>query len=201
MRNRGLRAFDGVLEAIADLRRREKRVVAICVVNEETVDQASALLTTADELDIAVHFQPQCVDTAIVRGRPSAELTNERLRAFWRRLLDDKRAGRPIASSSAYLAALARWDDFGISALATPTGRCAAGRGFFFIDPKGDAYPCAYTKGKTPPVNLLRDDWRTAWSRETPCNTCSVGPMLEFNLLFRRPIASTLDLARTYLRR
>ena len=86
--------------------------------------------------------------------------------------------------SAIYLAEQSRWQDFRISALADPSTRCAAGRGFLYVDPLGDAYPCAFTKGKTEPINLLEDDWRRAFPGSTPCTVCNVGPMLEFNLLF-----------------
>jgi MoaA/NifB/PqqE/SkfB family radical SAM enzyme len=196
--NRGARSLDGVHSAIAELRERGKTVVAICVVNEHTLDVADALLDTAEKLDIRVHFQPQCSDTTIVRGSLSRTLSNTRLRAFWGTLLEKKVIGRPIASSSAYLEALSRWEDHFVSAYYDPRARCAAGRGFLFVDPRGDAFPCAYTKGKAPPVNLLERDYRAAFEPKTPCTRCSVGPMLEANLLFQRPLASVLDLLRSY---
>jgi len=41
-------------------------------------------------------------------------------------------------------------------------------------------------KGKTTPVDLLATDGASV-EPETPCTVCTVGPMLEFNLLFQRP--------------
>ena len=101
-------------------------------------------------------------------------------------------ARRRISSSSS------QWDDFSISAYHEPGTRCPAGHGYLYIDPLGKAYPCAYTKGKTAPVDLLAHDWRDAWDRETPCTRCTVGPMLEFNMLFQRPLATLPDSLRTY---
>ncbi len=196
--NRGAHSLDGVHAAISALRGRGKTVIAICVVNEATIDRADALLDLATRLDVRVHFQPQCVDTTIVRGSLSRSLTNERMRGFFAELAKKKRAGESIASTTGYLEFLANWRDFFVSAHPDPDARCAAGRGFLFVDPLGDAYPCAYTKGKTAPINLLRDDWRVRFSGETPCTQCSVGPMLEANLLFRHPLRSVLDAARSY---
>ncbi len=134
-----------------------------------------------------------------MRGEIAHDLTNERLRRFWVDLLALKRAGRKVASSVPYLEELSRWDDFARSALLDPDVRCAATRGFFYVDPQGQAYPCAYTKGKAPPVDLLGDDWRRAVGRETPCSRCSVGPYLEFNLLYQKPIRTALSVLRSYL--
>jgi MoaA/NifB/PqqE/SkfB family radical SAM enzyme len=195
---RGEGSYDGVLAGIADLVRIGKPVIAICVVTEHSLDQADAILRRAETMGFRVHFQPQCTDTDIVRGEVSASVANAEFREFWRRLLDEKRRGRPIVSSTAFLEFLAGWDDFAVSAVSTPGERCAAGHGFFYIDPLGRAYPCAYTKGKTTAVDLLASDWRTAWDRVTPCNRCIVGPMLEFNLLFQRPLTAAVESARTY---
>jgi MoaA/NifB/PqqE/SkfB family radical SAM enzyme len=195
---RGERAHDGVLDAISRLVAGGKPVIAICVVTEHSVDQLAFLLDQAERLGIRMHFQPQCVDTEIVRGGVAPSLRNERLRAFWRRVLEEKRRGRPIVSSSPYLEYLSRWEDFAVSAYHDPTTRCPAGHGYLYVDPQGKAWSCAYTKGKTIPVDLLTSDWRTAWDRQNPCTRCTVGPMLEFNMLFQRPFAAALEGLRTY---
>src|SRR5262249_59117661 len=98
---RGDDAHDGVVDAIADLVARGKPVIAICVVTEHSIGQTEFLLRQAEALGIRMHFQPQCVDTDVVRGSVAA--SNDALRAFWRRLLDEKRRGRPIVSSTPYL--------------------------------------------------------------------------------------------------
>jgi MoaA/NifB/PqqE/SkfB family radical SAM enzyme len=133
-----------------------------------------------------------------VRGSVAPSISNEQFRAFWRRLLDEKRKGRPIVSSTPYLEFLAEWDDFSVSAYHDPTEHCPAGHGYLYVDPLGRAYACAYTKGKMTPVDLLAHDWRTAWNREQPCTVCTVGPMLEFNMLFKRPLAAALEGFRSY---
>jgi MoaA/NifB/PqqE/SkfB family radical SAM enzyme len=196
---RGRGAYDGVLEAIGQITAGGRRVVAICVVTEHSVDQSEGLLEVAEKGGFRVHFQPQCTETAIVRGGIAPEMTNQRLQAFWRGLLAAKRAGRPVASSAAYLEALSRWGDFTRSAVFDPEVRCAASRGFLYVDPHGHAYPCAYTKGRTPPVDLLGDRWREAVGRDTPCTRCSVGPYVEFNLLYQSPVRTGLSVVRSYL--
>jgi MoaA/NifB/PqqE/SkfB family radical SAM enzyme len=195
---RGEGSHAGVMAAIAALVRAGKPVIAICVVTEHSLHQTDALLRQAETLGFRIHFQPQCTDTDIVRGAVPASVSNEEFRGFWRGLLAEKRRGRPIVSSTPYLEFLSRWEDFSVSAYYAPETRCAAGHGFLYIDPHGQAYPCAYTKKKTTPVDLLAHDWRSTWNRESPCTTCIVGPMLEFNLLFQRPLVAALDNARTY---
>ena len=195
---RGEGSHAGVMAGIRALVRAGKPVIAICVVTEHSLGQTDALLRQAETLGFRIHFQPQCTDTDIVRGAVPVSVANEEFRDFWRALLVEKRRGRPIVSSTPYLEFLSQWEDFSVSAYSAPETRCAAGRGFLYIDPLGQAYPCAYTKKKTEPVDLLAHEWRTAWNRASPCSTCIVGPMLEFNLLFQRPLVTAVDSARAY---
>jgi MoaA/NifB/PqqE/SkfB family radical SAM enzyme len=194
----GEKAYAGVPAAIRDLVSRGKDLIAICVVTEHSLDQSEYIIRQAEEVGFRVHFQPQCTDTENVRGTVSESITNQQLRDFWARLLVEKKKGRPIISTRPYLEYLSRWENFSVSAVYDAATKCPAGRGYMYIDPQGNGYPCTWTKGKTPPVNLLREDWRTAWGRETPCTVCSVGPMLEFNMLFQRPLRAALEAARNY---
>jgi len=195
---RGEGSYDGVLESIGELVAERRPVVAICVVAEHSIDQAEHLLDVAKRVGFRIHFQPRCSDTAIVRGTIAKDLSSERQRAFWTHLRVLKEQGRPVASSGPYLEVLSDWADFNISSIADPAARCAASRGFLYVDPQGLAYPCAYTKGRAPAVDLLGDDWKSAVGRETPCTRCSVGPHLEFNLLYHKPIRTGLSLFRSY---
>jgi MoaA/NifB/PqqE/SkfB family radical SAM enzyme len=197
--NRGEGSLDGVVAAIRSLVRSGKPVTAICVVRHGDGPMARRLLGQARDLGIDIHFQPQCTGAELVRGDLPADTTNDQLRAFWRELGRLKAEGHPVASSAGYLDALADWHDFRVSAVYDPSVRCAAGRGFLFVDPEGNASPCAYVRGRTRPVNLLSAEW-SEWDRTTPCTSCSVGPMLEFNRLFQHPVRSVLAAMTTYVR-
>jgi MoaA/NifB/PqqE/SkfB family radical SAM enzyme len=195
---RGEGSYAGVMAGIRALVAAGKPLIAICVVTEHSLAHADALLSQAEAIGYRMHFQPQCVDTDVVRGGVSDAVSNERFREFWRALLEEKRRGRPIVSSTPYLEFLSRWEDFSISAYLAPGVRCAAGQGFLYVDPHGTAYPCVYVKGKTTGVDLLTSGWREAWDRKTPCTVCTVGPMLEFNLLFQRPLAAAIESVHAY---
>jgi MoaA/NifB/PqqE/SkfB family radical SAM enzyme len=196
---RGEGSHEGVLEAIREIAAGGRPVVAISVAGRDNLEGVDALLGEAERSGFRIHFQPQCTDTEIVRGNLAPELTTERLQRFFRTVLEHKLRGRPVASTRPYLEALSAWDDFRRIALFDPTARCAASRGFLYVDPQGRAFPCAFTKGRVAPVDLLGSDWRAALGRETPCTRCAVGPYLEFNLLYQRPFRTALSLARSYL--
>lgn len=196
--NRGEDSWQGILPAIDQLRRRGTPVVAICVLTDKNLDDIEWLLDLAQQHDFRMHFQPQCSDAEITRGHLDPALDNQRYRDVWHRLEVLKLAGAPINSSHAYLKFMQAWPDYRVSTMQVPGGRCAAGRGFLFVDPLGNAWPCAYTKGRTDPVNLLTDSWRSRFNGSTPCNDCAVGPMTEFNLLFRQPMSGVRDAVRSY---
>jgi len=196
--NRGAGSYDGVLDAIDDLVGAGKPVVAIAVITGQNIDQLDRLLDLADRHRFRVHLQPHTVGGVCMRGTRSDEVTNRRERAFWAAALERRRAGRPLASSSAYLETLSHWDDFGVAALLEPGTRCAAGRGFVYVDSRGVAWPCAFLKDRVSGVDLLSRDWRDGFDRALPCSRCSVGPHLEFNVLYQQPVRSALELARTY---
>lgn len=197
--SRGVKSFDGVLDAIARLSAEGRSVVAICVVSESSLNSARRLIALADRHGFKLHFQPQCTDTTIVRGRVADSLTRDRLRNYWRELAALRRAGAPIASSLPYLETLATRERFSETAWYDPNARCVAGRAFLYVDPHCLAYPCAYTRGQVEPVSLLGPDWRTAVGRSTPCTRCNVGPYLEFNLLYDQPVRAALSALKSYV--
>ena len=96
---RGEGSYDGILAAITRLVGDGKPVIAICVVTEHSLGHVDALLRLAESIGFRMHFQPQCVDTDVVRGAVSSSVSNERFRAFWRGLIAEKRKGRPIVSA------------------------------------------------------------------------------------------------------
>lgn len=196
--NRGPQNFDKIIDAIRDIRSLGKRLTAICVVTEPDRSDVDYLLDLAQAEGFNVHFQPECYDTEIVQGSAPSFIPDAEIRQFWDYIILKKKQGKPISSSLAYLSYIRDWHDFSLSSLYDANDRCAAGRGYIFVDAEGIAYPCAYTKGKTKGVNLLEQDWRECFT-ETPCTRCIVGPMLEFNLLFSKPVSTGINSAKHLL--
>ncbi|MCS6933606.1 MAG: radical SAM protein [Chitinophagales bacterium] len=194
IKNRGKQDYEKVLTAIRDIRGQGKPLTAICVITDFETEDAEYLLALAREERFTVHFQPECFDTEIVMRSAKEDFPQEKARRFWKYILKQKQSGAPIASSESYLQYIISWKDYRQSARYVTGSRCAAGRGYIFIDASGTAYPCAYTKGKTPGINLLEDDWEKSFNCKTPCTECIVGPMLEFNLLFQKPISSIANI-------
>ncbi len=196
IKNRGKQSFDKIIEAIKDIRLKGKKVTAICVVNGQSKEDIEYLVKLAKESDFTLHFQPECFDSEYVANSAPTIDELESFKKVWQFIGGMKKAGAPITSSLAYLDYISKWEDFSISALFDPAERCAAGRGYLLVDVKGYGYPCAFTKGKTEGINLLENDWSIAFNKKTPCTKCIVGPMLEFNTLFRSPVGAISNIIK-----
>ena len=157
---RGERAYEGVVDGITRLVGGGKPVIAICVVTEHSIGQADFLLRQAETIGFRMHFQPQCVDTEIVRGTvsPALERASARLLARTSRRETQRPSDRQLDALSRVLSRMA-----GLLDLRVPRSDANVVRrpGYLYVDPLGKAYACAYTKGKTQPVDLLANDWRT----------------------------------------
>ncbi|MCW5906379.1 MAG: radical SAM protein [Chitinophagales bacterium] len=193
IKNRGKQDYDKVLAAIRHIRSTGKPLTAICVVTDYETADADYLIALAQKENITLHFQPECFDTEIVLRTANEQLNQQKAKVFWQYLLTQKQQGAPLTSSAEYFKYIIHWHNYKQSAVYTPEKRCAAGLGYLFIDATGTAYPCAYTKGKTKGINLLEENWQTAFTKKTPCTQCIVGPMLEFNLLFEKPFSSVAN--------
>lgn len=185
--NRGKQNFEQIIDAIRDIRQQGKKVIAICVVTNPDKAIADYLIDMAIKENIEIHFQPECYDTEIVQRSAPENQNQLDITEFWNYILKLKQSGAPISSSAPYLKYIIQWNNYSISSYYDEATRCAAGRGFLFVDTEGFAYPCAYTKGKMQGINLLTHDWQQDFDKKTPCTQCIVGPMLEFNVLFKSP--------------
>jgi MoaA/NifB/PqqE/SkfB family radical SAM enzyme len=196
---RGAGSHTGVLEAIDVLIGRGQKVVAISVIRHPDTGAAERLLDLAARRGFTVHFQPQCVDAPMARGALPSTYVALEMRSFWQHLLGLRSRGLPVASTKEYLLAQASWPDLNRPTRRDPGKRCAAGRGFLFVDPAGRAWPCTFVRGVSSSVDLLTGDWAKDWDRATPCNQCSVGPMLEFNLLYQKPWVAAREVLDSYV--
>lgn len=202
-KNRGRGSAEGVIGAIADLRKRAKNVVAITVVDEHNATGIDELIRYAEKYDFKLHFQVKGISTLapvtdVIRGNFLPGFGNEEYRAIWKNLLALKKRTKVIASSRRYLESIIAWSDYREIRTNRAKGQCAAGFGYIYIDSEGMGYPCCLIKKTTPRINLLAEDWRTAFDGKKPCNACICGPYLQLNLLYSEPLSSLADLYAGY---
>jgi MoaA/NifB/PqqE/SkfB family radical SAM enzyme len=191
-KNRGNQPFNKILESTRDIINNGQKLTAICVVTDPDYESADFLLNLAEKEKISIHFQPECFDAEYSRRNASNDINNKAFSDFWHYLYKRKLDGARISSSAKYLEYISNWKNFATSVINDPNSKCAAGRGFLYVDASGFGFPCAYTTGMTKGINMLIEDWSKSF-KKTPCTKCIVGPMLEFNLLFSKPIPSIVN--------
>ncbi|MGE0636384.1 MAG: radical SAM protein [Bacteroidia bacterium] len=192
--NRGKHNYNTILTSIREIVKRGQKVTAICVVTEPDMDSVEYLLDLAVRENIDIHFQAECYDAEKAGRSADENMGQQEVRNFWLNLLEKKKQGAPITSSAAYLNYVSKWSDYKSTTMYDPNVSCAAGKGFLFVESSGYAYPCAYIKGQdgVEGINLLQDEWSEKFNSNTPCTKCIVGPLLEFNLLFHKPISAAM---------
>ncbi len=192
MANRGRQNYETILEAIRDIVSQKKKITAICVVTDPDITSADYLIDLAVRENIDVHFQQECYNVKFAGRNTPENMQQQATRDFWQYLMARKKAGAPITSSKGYLDYISKWEDYGYTAMYDANKRCAAGRGFLFVDPTGIAYPCPFVQGHVDVegVDLMKYEWADKFNPKTPCTKCIVGAMLEFNLLYQKPLTS-----------
>jgi MoaA/NifB/PqqE/SkfB family radical SAM enzyme len=196
--NRGAQSYEKILAAIRSIVANGQKLTAICVVTEPDIASADYLLDLAVKENIQMHFQPECYDAEnTLRSAPN-DMEDLATRKYWNYLIKRKKEGAPMSSSMEYLKYISEWKNYRQTAFYNPGSKCSAGWSFLFVDSSGYTFPCPYTKGQVPGVNLLTDNWSEKFNRDTPCNKCIVGPMLEFNLLFEKPVPALMSALNTY---
>jgi MoaA/NifB/PqqE/SkfB family radical SAM enzyme len=192
-KNRGKQKFEIITNAIEDIVSRGKKVTIICVITDSDKESVDYVIDLAKKTGADVHFQQENYDSYCAGRVAPDELENEKIRDTWRYILSLKKKGAPITSSYNYLKFIIGWHNYKQSSYYDENIKCMAGSGFISIDPTGTAYPCIFVQGKFEGVNLLKEDWQKVFNKKTPCTTCIVGPLLEYNLLFKKPIRSSIE--------
>lgn len=190
--NRGKQSYDKIIEATRDLVKKDKKVTAICVVTDSDKSTADYMLDLAMREKIDVHFQAESYDADCAGRSAPDDMHQEATRDFWRYLLEKKKQGAPITSSTAYLKYVSEWGNYKKTAVYDPDHKCMAGKGFISIDPSGIAHPCIFTQGQMEGVDLMKDNWEDKFAGDTPCTKCIIGPYLEYNLLFHKPVSAVM---------
>lgn len=192
-KNRGKQKTEIITDAIVDIANRGKKLTIICVITDSDKETVDYVIDLAKITGTDVHFQQENYDSYCTGRVAPDELENEKIRDIWRYILNQKKGGAPITSSYNYLKHIIEWHNYKQSSYYDENIKCMAGSGFISVDPTGTAYPCIFVQGKFKGVNLLKDDWQKTFNKKTPCTTCIVGPLLEFNLLFKKPIRSSME--------
>lgn len=173
------------------------------VVSASNADGLDEVLRLAEAFRANVFFQPVRVQKEDRVAKSEALFPDvQAMRQAMDFLLEQKRKGRPVASSTDFLRDIAtHWPD-----RMTPVP-CAAGRAYCFVTPMGQVTAFCDTLAladPSPAANLLQNG--LAAFRNIPdyrCRTCFSAIPLETNILFNRSLVDCglhgLDLIRNLL--
>ena len=179
-------SYERMVAGLEILASRGVRTTLTTVVNAHNADGLEEVLRLAEAFGARVFFQPvriQKEDREAKSGAlfPDAQAMSQAVDY----LLEQKKKGRPVASSTDFLRDIAaHWPD-----RMTPVP-CVAGRAYCFVTPTGQVTACCDTLAladPSPAANVLHsglDAFRNIPSFR--CRTCFPAIPLETNILFNR---------------
>ncbi len=178
-KNRGEGAWERAVEAIRAVRARGIPVLTYTVIHRESLEELDGILRLARLEGFACVFSPM-VNHARMRddARVDAALSDE-IRGAFRRLLELKRGGAPVANSGVYLQAVAdgQWEG---------GTRCRAGQFFCAVGPGGEMAPCGLLLGSDQVVDCRSAGFDGGFHQLQPgqCESgqCFTGPEMSYLL-------------------
>lgn len=165
------------------------RLWTITVLTRNNIEHLEHIMETALRFGFQTTFQTLHHNSKLGGDTSGMMPTGEEYAGAYRRLLEMKRGGAPIANSTKYLESLSRWPDFSVTRMeerfhGVP---CRAGRMYCNIDADGKVYPCSLLIGLYPnAVNALETGFAEAFRRtlELPCQACTASCYTEYNYLY-----------------
>lgn len=196
-------SYERMVAGLETLARRSVRTTLTTVVNARNADGLDEVLRLAEAFGATVFFQPVRVQKEDREAKSEALFPDvQAMRQAMDFLLEQKKKGRPVASSTDFLRDIAaHWPD-----RMTPVP-CAAGRAYCFVTPTGQVTACCDTLAladPSPAANLLHSG--LAAFQNIPdyrCRTCFPSIPLETNIFFNRSLVDCglhgLDIIDTLL--
>jgi len=184
-------AYKAALSGLSLLKEAGVELCLLCVVNKENHALADDLLVLGEELGAGVAFQP-VVETRLGGAHIDSSLVPESQDLSdtidW--ILEQKIAGRPVSSSTAYLEAVRdSWPDRPMDV------KCHAGRLFCEVTPEGYVVPCCSEEEYTfPSCHGPTVGWERAFLAlpdRSSCQACWFKGPQELNLLLSGSLKNT----------
>jgi MoaA/NifB/PqqE/SkfB family radical SAM enzyme len=176
--------YEAVIRGLDAMAASRIRFNLFAVVGNHNIDSLGHVIDLAEHYGTSAFFQPIRIQKEDKTENARSYFPEaSRMRQAMAYLADEKRRGRPVASSHEYLANIREyWPDM------MPPLRCYGGRLFCFITPDGFVTQCCDTLASAPAnekCNLLTSGI-AALENIPPlkCSTCYSSLPLEANLFF-----------------
>jgi len=195
---RGAGAFDHTLDAVRACRGAGVPVSFQCTLSSFNLHSVDEVVALAESLDVPVMFQPATawLDSSAEPNPIAAE--RGAYHEAINRLMELKRAGRPIANSTAGLGHLAHW----------PENRsiwCGAGRIMVEIEPDGRMLAChqyEFARASTEDAGGAPPSITEQFTRMTAlpgCPQCWCGPIVELATIMSLQPGAVMGALRRFL--
>jgi len=186
--NREKDSHSKVMKAM-ELASGKTRLWTITVLTRNNMNQLGYIMDTALKYGFQTTFQTLHHNAKLGGDTSDMMPSADEYRDVYRRLLEMKKSGAPVANSTRYLKSLADWKDYSVTRVnegfhGVP---CRAGKMYCNIDADGKVYPCSLLIGLYPDsLNALEVSFKTAFDNtfELPCQACTASCYTEYNYLY-----------------
>lgn len=165
------------------------RLWTITVLTRNNINQLDYIMETALKYGFQTTFQTLHHNAKLGGDTSDMMPSAEEYREVYRKLLEMKINGAPIANSTRYLKSLENWTNYSVTRVNERFHRvpCRAGLMYCNIDADGKVYPCSLLIGLYPDsLNALDVGFKTAFDNTTklPCQACTASCYTEYNYLY-----------------
>ena len=165
------------------------RLWSITVLTRHNMHHIDHIIETALKYGFQTTFQTLHHNEKLSGDTSGMMPSNDEYTEVYKKLLELKSNGAPIANSTRYLKSLMNWPDYSVTRLeerfhGVP---CSAGKMYCNIDADGKVYPCSLLIGLYPEaVNVLDTGFQKAFDRtdNLPCQACTASCYTEYNYLY-----------------
>ncbi len=193
---RGKRSVEEVLAAIKTLKEAGINVWMTSVLTQLNAHRVDEIVAFARQQNIKVNFtrleffkEPPYHLHPLMEDVEDLILKGEARQKIFHRLLELKKKGAPIASTSEYLQNAEEWpfDDKIYDTEPSKRYDCWAGRAYGHLESNGMLYSCGTGVSRIRGVNVLEEGFQKAWEKLPlleNCRSCSHACGVESNLIF-----------------
>ncbi len=202
-KNREAGAYEKFFEAVEIISGRIP-IWTLTVLTRYNLHSVDFIIQKAKEYGFQTMFQVPYHPVGIGSGNDLLAEPGEYRRVF-RQLIDLKREGAPIISSTHYLKIVAEWPFFPATTSHDSIDnhpKCWAGNLFCNIDTNGDMYVCSPMIDGSSPLNVLEKGFRNCFMelRTPQCGSCLSACSVEANLAFSFDALTLWEWARSFKR-
>ena len=182
-----IRALD-VLDGVG------RSFTTLTVLTRHNLGDIAYVLDLAEARGGSAAFQVLHHPPALAGAAPGLAPSDAALRETVERILQARRAGRPVLNSEPQLRALLDWPDFSVTRVHDAGAACLAGRLYGNVDADGRLYPCSLLVGEMAGASTA-GGFEPAWEAldPSPCTRCTATAFAEYNRLFALDPCTVLD--------